>query len=51
MIFSHWELMTGDPMEEGSLAGRAILEVRDRKGLDNKGSKYPPNLGDYHEKL
>jgi len=51
MIFSHWELMTGDPMEEESLAGRAILEVRDRKGLDAKGTKYPPSLSDFHEKV
>jgi len=31
--FDHWELMSGNPMEEGSKSNEVVLGVRKRKGL------------------
>jgi len=33
MIFSHWQAMNGDPLEEGSQSNQAISKVRERKGM------------------
>merc|ERR1712110_197345 len=33
MIFSHWQPLNGDPLEEGSQANQVVVEIRDRKGL------------------
>ena len=32
--FDHWQLLTGDPLEEGSKANEFALLVRERKNLD-----------------
>jgi len=47
MIFSHWEKMNGNPLEEGSQANGVIMKVRERKGL----KATLPVFGDYHDKL
>lgn len=33
MIFSHWQAMNGNPLEDGSQANQAIIKVRERKGM------------------
>ena len=33
LVFDHWELLSGDPYEEGSLANKIALQIRERKGL------------------
>lgn len=33
MIFSHWQAMNGNPLEDGSQANQAIVKVRERKGM------------------
>lgn len=33
MRFSHWQLVGGDPYEEGSASNKIITEIRERKGL------------------
>merc|ERR1712166_852858 len=33
MVFDHWELMTGDPLEEGSKSNEIVTGIRKRKGL------------------
>jgi elongation factor 2 len=45
--FSHWKVVEGNPLEEGTLANRLVLEVRKRKGL----SETLPCLEDFHTKL
>ena len=47
MIFSHWSLVGGDLMEEGSQANRIVMDVRKRKGLKME----LPDFGDYYDKL
>ena len=32
-VFSHWEMLNGDPMEEGSKAATLVEQIRARKGL------------------
>jgi elongation factor 2 len=46
-VFSHWENLPGNPMEDGSKMNELILNVRKRKNL--KVQK--PDLGDYLDKL
>jgi len=45
--FDHWELMSGNPMEEGSKSNEVVLGVRKRKGL---AAEIPP-LDRYLDKL
>ncbi|GMI42244.1 hypothetical protein TrCOL_g4131 [Triparma columacea] len=45
--FDHWELMSGNPMEEGSKSNEVVLGVRKRKGL---APEIPP-LDRYLDKL
>jgi len=45
--FDHWELMSGNPMEEGTKANEVCLGVRKRKGLS---AEIPP-LDRYLDKL
>lgn len=33
MIFSHWQPMNGNPLDDGSQSNQVIIAVRDRKGL------------------
>jgi len=40
--FSHWEIVPGDPMEEGSQAYKVVMEIRKRKNL-------PPNLPEFEK--
>jgi elongation factor 2 len=47
MIFSHWQLVNGDPFEEGSQANTIAAKVRSRKGL--KGDL--PDFNDYYDKV
>merc|ERR1711988_754995 len=46
-VFSHWDPLPGNPMEDGSKMNELILQVRKRKNL--KVCK--PDLGDYLDKL
>jgi len=32
-VFSHWELLNGDPFEEGSKTWDLVAKIRARKGL------------------
>lgn len=47
MIFSHWENVNGNPLEEGSQANGIIKDVRKRKGL----KEALPVFNDYYDKL
>ncbi|KAK9896850.1 eukaryotic translation elongation factor 2 [Cystobasidium minutum MCA 4210] len=47
MVFDHWALMNGTPMEKGSKLEELALEIRRRKGLKVE----MPNLSDYYDKL
>lgn len=33
MVFHHWKLVEGDPMQPGTLANRIVTQIRERKGL------------------
>jgi len=47
MIFSHWQVLNGDPLEDGSQANKLMMEVRKRKGMKEE----IPQLNDYYDKL
>jgi elongation factor 2 len=47
MIFSHWQVINGDLMEEGSQANRIVFDVRKRKGLKDE----LPDFNDYYDRL
>lgn len=47
MVFDHWALMNGTPMEKGSKLEELALEIRRRKGLKVE----MPKLEDYYDKL
>jgi elongation factor 2 len=47
MIFSHWQLLNGDVMDEGSSANEICLAVRKRKGLKDG----LPKFADYYDKV
>jgi len=47
MIFSHWQVLGGDPFEDGSMANKIVTEVRSRKGLKAE----MPLFSDYFDKL
>jgi len=47
LIFSHWAVMNGDPMDENSQAQEIILGVRKRKGMKEE----MPDFNDYYDKL
>lgn len=47
MIFSHWQVITGDPFDEGSMSNKICMDVRKRKGL----KMVLPVFGDYYDKL
>ena len=46
-VFDHWEMLSADPMKEGSQTNEICLDTRKRKGLKFE----MPNLGDYEDKL
>merc|ERR1711937_945991 len=46
-VFDHWEMLSADPMKEGSQTNEICLDTRKRKGLKVE----MPNLGDYEDKL
>ncbi len=45
--FSHYEVISGDPLEEGSKANDIMLTIRKRKGI----KVYTPNVSDYEDRL
>jgi len=46
-VFDHWEMMGADPMSEGSMTNKLVMDTRKRKG-----SKMElPNIHDYEDKL
>lgn len=47
LSFSHWQLVPGDPMEDGSYANEIMMKIRARKSI--KVEK--PKLEDYLDKL
>lgn len=47
MIFSHWQAMNGDPLEDGSQSNQAIEKVRERKGMKEE----LPIWQDYYDKV
>ena len=46
-VFDHWELLNGDPFEEGSKAAELVAKIRARKGLRFG----VPNLENFIDKL
>jgi elongation factor 2 len=47
MIFDHWDLVSGDPYEEGSPCNQIVMDVRKRKQLKME----LPNFNDYYDKI
>jgi len=47
MIFSHWQAVNGNPLEEGTQANQIVADVRKRKGLKDG----MPKFNDYYDKL
>jgi len=47
MIFSHWQVLNGDPMELDSQTNKIIMEIRQRKGLKME----MPDINDYYDKI
>ena len=47
MIFSHWQVLNGDPYEEGSQCHNVVKEIRSRKGLKEE----MPDFADYYDKV
>jgi elongation factor 2 len=47
MIFSHWQVVNGNPFEDGSQAHTILLGIRERKGLKVE----LPDFNDYYDKL
>jgi len=47
MIFSHWQMVNGDPFEEGSMAHKICMDVRERKGL----KQAMPDFNDFYDKI
>jgi len=47
LVFDHWDTISQDPLNEGTLAGKLVSEVRKRKGLKEE----MPKLSDYEDKL
>jgi len=47
MIFSHWQMVNGNPYDEGTQAQTICLDVRKRKGLKDG----MPAFNDYYDKL
>jgi elongation factor 2 len=47
MIFSHWQIANGNPLEAGNQANGICLAARKRKGLKDE----LPAFGDYYDKL
>jgi len=47
LIFSHWQMVNGNPYEEGSFAQGIVTKVRKRKGLKEE----LPKFNDYYDKL
>jgi len=47
LIFSHWQVMEGDPAKEGSLPNENVMKVRKRKEMKPE----IPTVEDYNDKL
>ena len=47
MVFSHWQVMPGDPLDKSTAAGKVVAETRKRKGLPEA----VPHLDNYLDKL
>jgi elongation factor 2 len=47
LIFSHWQMVNGDPFDEGSQSNKIVMDVRKRKGLKDE----MPAFNDYYDKL
>lgn len=47
MIFSHWQMVSGEAYETGSQCEKLVLQVRARKGLKAE----LPSWTDFYDKL
>jgi elongation factor 2 len=47
LMFDHWELLNSEPRDEGTQAGKLVLDIRKRKGMN----PVVPALADYEDKL
>lgn len=47
LMFSHWQLVQGEILEEGSQAYRIMMDVRKRKGLKEE----MPDFNDFYDKV
>ncbi|XP_061176049.1 elongation factor 2-like, partial [Saccostrea echinata] len=46
-VFDHWQLLSGDPLEQTSRAGTVVADIRQRKGLN----PVIPKLDNFLDKL
>jgi elongation factor 2 len=47
MIFSHWQVLNGNPLENGSQSNKIMMEIRKRKGLKEE----IPDFNEYNDKI
>lgn len=47
LLFDHWQVMPGDPIDPSSISGGVVMESRKRKGLRDG----IPGLENYLDKL
>eukprot|EP00487_Bulimina_marginata_P012197 TRINITY_DN8325_c0_g1_i1.p1 TRINITY_DN8325_c0_g1~~TRINITY_DN8325_c0_g1_i1.p1 ORF type:complete len:124 (+),score=11.22 TRINITY_DN8325_c0_g1_i1:571-942(+) len=47
MKFSHWQKVGGDPLVDGSISHRFVMDIRKRKGMKLE----IPAFNDYYDKL
>ena len=46
-VFDHWQIMQGDPMQDGSMPAQLVAKARKRKGL----KEGIPGLDNFYDKL
>ncbi|KAK7850918.1 elongation factor 2 [Quercus suber] len=46
-VFDHWDIVSSDPLEAGSVAAQLVTDIRQRKGLKEQMTP----LSDYEDKL
>lgn len=47
MLFSHWQALSGNPLDEDSQSNAVLIAVRERKGLKDE----LPHWSDYYDKV
>jgi len=47
LIFDHWQIVSGDPMDEGTQSYNIVMSVRERKGMKAE----LPDFNEYYDKV